>query len=257
MHKNRYAVILAAGKGTRMNSDLPKVLMEVHQKPMVFHVLDHLIPLQLQKIVIVVGYKKDLVIQNISSYINSNYYLSNTEIEFVEQQEQLGTGHAFLMAEKVLHSEKGYVLVTAGDMPFLKTESFLKLFRLVEIEDCAGSILGAILENPKGYGRFVRDSNKKLLKIVEEKDASEEIKKIKEVNTGCYVFKLPEIFSILKEIKNSNKQNEYYLPDVIEIYRGKGQYFMDFILEDYRESLGANTKEELEYLNQVYSLIFH
>lgn len=254
---NHYAVVLAAGKGVRMKSELPKVLMEVAQKPMVLHVLDHLIPLNLKKIIIVVGYKKGLVIDKVHEYLKKQYpNLKNDFIEFVEQKEQLGTGHAFLMSESILKNSNGYVLVTAGDMPFIKTASFLKLFEIAQKDHFAGSILGSVLENPEGYGRFVRDNQNILQKIVEEKDASEEIKQIREVNTGCYVFKLPEIFDIIKEIGNNNSQNEYYLPDVIQIYRNKNLFFGDYILHDYREALGANTKEELEYLNTIYNLIF-
>jgi len=253
---DKYAVVLAAGKGTRMKSDLPKVLMEVADKPMILHVLDNLLPLNLNQIVLVVGYKKDLVIESVKDYISRNYEYFLDKISFVEQKEQLGTGHAFLMAESILSNKKGYVLVTAGDMPLIQPKSFYQLFEIVHKKQSAGAVLGSVLENPSGYGRLVRDPQNLLEKIVEEKDATEDVKKIKEVNTGCYVFKLPEIFSILKEIKNNNNQNEYYLPDVVEIYRRKNQSFSDLILRDYREALGANTKEELEQLNYIYHLLF-
>ncbi|GIX40404.1 MAG: hypothetical protein KatS3mg129_0137 [Leptospiraceae bacterium] len=255
-HLSKYAVVLAAGKGTRMKSELPKVLMEVAHKPMILHVLDNLIPLNLEQIVIVVGYKKELVIDKVNQYIASNYDNYKNKIFFVEQKEQLGTGHAFLMTESLLGNKEGYILVTAGDMPLLQTQSFSKLFDLVIEKNLPGGVLGSRLENPTGYGRLVRNEQNLLERIIEEKDATDEIKKIKEVNTGCYVFKLPEIFAILKEIKNNNNQNEYYLPDVVEIYRKKNQNFGDFILNDYRESLGANTKEELENLNHIYNLLF-
>lgn len=256
MNIKRFAVVLAAGKGTRMKSELPKVLMEVAHKPMIFHVIDNLIPLNFDKIIIVVGYKKDLVIDSVNTYIKENYPSFIHQILFVEQKEQLGTGHAFLMTENILKDKEGYVLVTAGDMPLIRTESFYQLFKMMENQPIAGVVMGSKLENPTGYGRFVRDKNDQLERIVEEKDATEDIKKIKEVNTGCYVFKLPEIFDILKEIKSNNKQNEYYLPDVIEIYKKKNQIFGNFILQDYREALGANTVEELENLNRIYNLLY-
>lgn len=256
MNIKRFAVVLAAGKGTRMKSELPKVLMEVAHKPMIFHVIDNLIPLNFDKIIIVVGYKKDLVIDSVNAYIKENYPSFIHQILFVEQKEQLGTGHAFLMTENILKNKEGYVLVTAGDMPLIRTESFYQLFKMMENQSIAGVVMGSKLENPTGYGRFVRDKNDQLERIVEEKDATEDIKKIKEVNTGCYVFKLPEIFDILKEIKSNNNQNEYYLPDVIEIYKKKNQIFGDFILQDYREALGANTVEELENLNRIYNLLY-
>lgn len=248
--KNKYAVVLAAGKGTRMNSELPKVLMEVHNKPMIFYVLDNLKPILFKEIIIVVGYKKEIVIEKVEEYRKAQNY--PIPIKFVEQKEQLGTGHAFATTEPLLKNQKGNVLVTAGDMPFISTDSFLNLFLVIEQEKSIGSILTSYLENPTGYGRIIRDQNNYLEKIVEEKDATEEIKKIKEVNTGCYVFQLPEIFLKLKEIKNNNKQGEYYLPDIIEIYKKENKNFSCFILKDSREAMGANTKEELEKLNEIY-----
>ncbi|MFN3604203.1 MAG: sugar phosphate nucleotidyltransferase [Leptonema sp. (in: bacteria)] len=245
-----YAVVLAAGKGTRMNSELPKVLMEVDGKPMIFFVLENLKPLNLTEIVIVVGYKKEYLIEKINEYIQKTNF--SILIRFAEQKEQLGTGHAFLMTEPLLKNVKGYVLVTAGDMPFLSTDSFKSLFSKIQEENTVGAILTSYMEDPYGYGRIVRDKNQLLDKIVEEKDATEEIKKIKEVNTGCYVFTLPEIFDILKKIKNNNKQGEYYLPDVIEIYKQEKKHFSCYTLKDSREAMGANTKEELKKLNEIY-----
>lgn len=248
--KNKYAVVLAAGKGTRMKSELPKVLMEVHNKPMIFYVLDNLKPIPFKEIIIVIGYKKEIVIEKVQNYIKEENY--PIPINFVEQKEQLGTGHAFATTEPLLKNQIGNVLVTAGDMPFISTDSFLNLFLIMEKEKSVGSILTSYLQNPTGYGRIIRDQNNFLEKIVEEKDATEEIKKIKEINTGCYVFQLPEIFSILKEIKNNNKQGEYYLPDVIEIYKKQNKNFSCFTLKDPIEAMGANTKEELENLNEIY-----
>lgn len=253
MTESRYAVILAAGKGTRMQSDLPKVLMELAGKPMLFHVLDNIFPLQLESIFIVVGYKKELVMDSVLSYVRNSYPVYEEKVVFVEQKEQLGTAHAFMMAEPFLSTRKGYVLVTAGDMPLLSKDTFEKMFGMCISHQASGLVLGARLENPAGYGRFVRDREGNLLRIVEEKDADEEIKKIKEVNTGCYVFRVPEIFAELKEIKNKNSQKEYYLPDVIEISRLKNKKFLDFMLDDHREALGANTREELNLLNSIFT----
>ncbi len=250
--KSKYVVILAAGKGTRMNSELPKVLMEVDQKPMIFHVLENVIPIQPNEIYIVVGYKKEIVIDHIQQFIQKdNIFIP---IQFVEQNEQLGTGHAFMMTEPFLKDKNGYVLVTAGDMPLISTKSFEKLFQIIEKENTEGSVLTSIVENPYGYGRIIRDKNHFISKIIEEKDASEDIKKIKEINTGCYVFTLPEVFSLLKLVKNNNKQGEYYLPDIIEIYRNQNRYFSCLLLENSYEALGANSKEELQMINEIYKI---
>ncbi len=256
MNHKHYAVILAAGKGTRMRSELPKVLMEVHNKPMILHVIENLIPLSLKKIVIIVGYKKEMVIEVIKNYLQKLPNLKKNSIEFIEQKEQLGTGHAFLMSEPVLKNKEGYVLVTAGDMPLIRTESFKILFNKIHQENTYGSILGARMENPSGLGRFIRDEYSRLIRIVEEKDAIESEKFIKEVNTGCYVFKIPEIFDAIKKLETNNKQNEYYLPDVIKIYANQNKFFSVVMLDNYKEAMGANTQEELEKLNQVYKEMF-
>ncbi|MCS7206237.1 MAG: NTP transferase domain-containing protein [Leptospiraceae bacterium] len=255
MVSEKYAVVLAAGKGTRMKSDLPKVLMEVAEKPMIHHVLENLFHIDLEKILIVVGYKKELVEEKTQEFVHQNYPEKSSKIEFVEQKEQLGTAHAFLMTEPYLSQKRGLVLVTAGDMPLIKTKSFLKLFELCEVHQTPGSVLGAVLENPTGYGRFVRNKEGLLEAIIEEKDADEETKKIKEINTGCYVFRLPGVFHVIKQINNHNVQKEYYLPDVIKVYRKQNQFFSVYTLQDSREAFGANTIDELNELNRIYYLL--
>ena len=249
MPQQRYAVILAAGKGTRMQSDLPKVAMTLHNRPMILHVLDQLLPLKLSKIAIVVGYRREVVEEIVNQWINENP--TAPKIDFAVQQEQKGTAHAFLQAETTFSNQAGFVLVTAGDMPLLRSSSLETLFNEAAF-DSVGAVLSAKLENPTGYGRMVRDSNKNLERIIEEKDADEFTKKINEVNTGCYVFQIPEIFNILKRIDTNNNQNEYYLPDAIQLYRQNGNFFKCVPLDDYRESLGANTRDDLLSLEEIY-----
>ena len=250
---SRHAVILAAGKGTRMKSDLPKVAMPLAGKPMVEHVLDELLPLHLESLILVVGYRSEVVEEIANSW--QSKHTDAPKIQFAIQAEQKGTAHAFLQAEAALEGRSGLVLVTAGDMPLLRTGSIDRLFS--EAADTktgvAGAVLSAHLNRPKGYGRMVRDEADNLLKIVEEKDADDTIKAINEVNTGCYVFQIPEIFNILKKIDSNNNQNEYYLPDAIKIYRDLNRPFRCVLLDDHRESLGANTQEDLLHLEEIYS----
>ncbi|MBW7859077.1 MAG: NTP transferase domain-containing protein [Leptonema sp. (in: Bacteria)] len=248
-HPDRHAVILAAGKGTRMQSDLPKVAMPLNNRPMILHVLDQLLPLQLNTITIVVGYRREVVEDLVNQWKAENN--TSSEIHFAIQQEQKGTAHAFLQSEAVLSNQTGFALVTAGDMPLLRTLSLETLFNEVA-SGASGAVLSAQLENPKGYGRMVRDSNGNLDRIVEEKDADEPTKKINEVNTGCYVFQIPEIFDLLKRIDSNNNQNEYYLPDAIRLYRQNGNLFKCVQLTDYRESMGANTRDDLVTLEEIY-----
>lgn len=246
----RHAVVLAAGKGTRMQSDLPKVAMPLHGRPMIQHVLDRIAPLNLETITLVVGYRRDVVEELALRW--SKDHPEAPKIQFALQEEQKGTAHAFLQAEGVLKDRSGLALVAAGDMPLLRTRSIERLFYEAE-SGAAGAVLSAHLDNPRGYGRMVRDDSGKLLRIVEEKDADEPTKAIREVNTGCYVFRIPDIFTVLRQIDSNNKQNEYYLPDAVKLYRERGEPFFCVQLDDYRESLGANTREDLLQLEQIYS----
>lgn len=245
----RHAVVLAAGKGTRMQSDLPKVAMPLNGRPMIQHVLDRLAPLQLKTLTIVVGYRREVVEELVLAWKKD--HPQAPDIHFALQAEQKGTAHAFLQAETVLADQEGLALVTAGDMPLLRTTSLNRLFQEAD-SNGAGAVLSARLDNPTGYGRMVRDADGMLQKIVEEKDADEATRAIHEVNTGCYVFRIPEIFSLLKQIDSNNQQNEYYLPDAVKLYRQKGDQFCCVMLEDHRESMGANTPQDLMQLEQIH-----
>lgn len=246
----RHAVVLAAGKGTRMQSDLPKVAMPMNGRAMILHVLDRLLPLHLESITLVVGYRRE-VVEDLAARWQSEQP-GRTPIHFALQAEQKGTAHAFLQAEPSLSGKRGLALVTAGDMPLLRPSSFDRLFASAASNEMVGAVLSAELENPKGYGRMVRDTDGSLARIVEEKDADEATKALHEVNTGCYVFRIPEIFQILKQIDSNNKQNEYYLPDAIRIYRERKERFGCILLDDAHEAMGANTVEDLARLEEIH-----
>lgn len=203
---NRYAVVLAAGKGTRMKSKLYKVLHPVCGKPMVEHVVDQLDELQLNQLITVVGHGAEKVKEQLGS-----------RSEYALQEEQLGTGHAVQMAEPFIGNNEGTTVVVCGDTPLLTAETLKQLMQHHEKEQSAVTVLTTELENPSGYGRIVRNESNEVAKIVEDKDATDEEKQLTEINTGTYCFDNKMLFEALKNVSNSNAQGEYYLPDVLEI----------------------------------------
>lgn len=238
MSKDRTAVVLAAGKGTRMKSELPKVAVEVLGKPMLLHVLDRLVGSGLKRIILVVGYKRDVVQSLVPDY-------PGVSIQYVIQEEQNGTAHALMCAREALSGFSGTLLVACGDMPLIQQSTFQGLMDRHEAQDNKATVLSAHLEDPKGYGRLVRNEDGLLIRIVEEKDATDEIRKIQETNTGTYAFDAPEIFEVLSGIGTENAQKEYYLPDAVEIFRKQGASVNSLELEDPTEALGANSKEDV------------
>lgn len=238
---NICAVILAAGKGTRMKSDLPKVATPLLGKPLVVHVVDSLTKAGISNIVVVVGYKKEIVQEILSSY---------PQIRFVEQKEQLGTGHALLCTEELLGSFSGEILVCCGDVPLITPSSFRSLLDSHLLNENCATVLSAKVTEPQGYGRLFLD-NGKLKYIVEEKDASLEEKRIQEINTGTYAFRSPIVFEKLKSIGTNNAQGEYYLPDLIKIFHSEGKNTGVFRLLNSLESSGINSPEDLQSLTNL------
>ena len=235
----RAAVVLAAGKGKRMKSDLPKVLHEIHGRPMVAILLDTLKALKFDRIVVVIGHKGELVEQALADY----------SVTFVWQREQLGTGHAVKMAHEALSDFDGVTLVCAGDVPFLSAKSINLLLDVHEKTGASTTCLSAILEDPTGYGRIVREANTNFMKdIVEHKDASEEVKAIKEINSGTFCFDNKKLFEVIDEIRSDNSQQEYYLTDAVKIIHAKGLRAAVVAVDEPDEVRGVNSKEQLEYL---------
>ncbi|MEM7182361.1 MAG: NTP transferase domain-containing protein [Spirochaetota bacterium] len=235
------AVVLAAGKGTRMKSEKPKVAVELLGKPLLHYVLDSIKQAGIDKIIIVVGYKKEKVISLCSSY---------EMIEFVEQKEQLGTGHALLTAETVLQSFQGQVLVACGDVPLIQPKTITALLTEAQGHEYPASVLSSEAIPPDGYGRIVRTSTNKIEKIVEHKDASPQERAITEINTGTYTFQSPAIFEKLHTIGNSNAQGEYYLPDIIHKYTSEGKTCGVMKLQNSWECSGVNSQQDLQKLAQ-------
>ncbi|MCB1178583.1 MAG: NTP transferase domain-containing protein [Leptospiraceae bacterium] len=238
---NVCAVVLAAGKGTRMKSELPKVATPLLGKPLILHVIDNLRKAEIDDIVVVVGYKKEVVQSLLKDYSN---------IKFAEQKEQLGTGHALLSTESILSNYTGSILVCCGDVPLISPISFKSLYQNHKKHENIATVLYAEIENPFGYGRLIRKDS--ILKyIVEEKDANDEEKLSKEINTGTYVFESPSVFEKLKSIGTNNAQGEYYLPDLIKIYNNEGQNTGAMKLLNYLESSGVNSPEDLQRLTNL------
>lgn len=250
MQKNKLAVIiLAAGKGKRMNNpNLPKVLAEIDSKPLIYYVLKQVDILTPDKVVLVVGNLKELVID----YIEQSEF---DKIDFAIQEQQLGTGHAVEMSREILHDFNGDVLILAGDVPLLTAESLRKFINLHYSCNSDVSVLSTIAPNPDGYGRIVRDSNDNFLRITEHKDADDTVKKIDEINSGIYLVKKDLLFESLQKVKNNNSQGEYYLTDIIEILKDEGKNVHSINAAPFEELQGINTTNELERAEEMYRLI--
>ncbi|MBQ7478566.1 MAG: bifunctional UDP-N-acetylglucosamine diphosphorylase/glucosamine-1-phosphate N-acetyltransferase GlmU [Selenomonadaceae bacterium] len=237
---NLVTVVLAAGKGTRMKSALPKVLHRVGGKHMLQHVLDAAKAAGAKRNIVVTGFGGETVREAIGS-----------QAEFVTQEEQLGTGHAVLQAKPLLEGETGTVMVLCGDTPLLTGELLKKLYDSHLEAGAKATVLTAIMPDPTGYGRIVHMADGTVEKIVEHKDATEEERKIREVNSGIYCFEAKELFSALGEVKNDNAQGEYYLPDVLEILRKQGKKIWAVATEDYESTFGINSRSQLAQAEKI------
>ncbi|MBW2470781.1 MAG: bifunctional N-acetylglucosamine-1-phosphate uridyltransferase/glucosamine-1-phosphate acetyltransferase [Deltaproteobacteria bacterium] len=229
------ALILAAGLGTRMKSAKAKVLHEVLFKPMILHVLDTVRSLNPDHTFVIVGHQREKVAELVAGY----------RAACVIQEEQLGTGHAVLCAEKELESIGGTVLILSGDVPLIKADSLRAMLATHAEKKPALTLMTATLADPTNYGRIMRDREGKLLEIVEEKDASGEQRKISEVNAGIYCAETPFLFNTLKKVGSDNKQGEIYLTDIVKIAIDMGLPVDIFSGTGGEELLGINSRSEL------------
>ncbi|MBP2002701.1 bifunctional UDP-N-acetylglucosamine pyrophosphorylase/glucosamine-1-phosphate N-acetyltransferase [Paenibacillus shirakamiensis] len=227
----RLAVVLAAGQGKRMKSKLYKVLHPVCGKPMVGHVLDTVKTVNCERSIVVVGHGAEAV----QSYLG-------TSAEYVLQEQQLGTGHAVKQAKALIGSEEGTTIVICGDTPLVTSETLEELMQLHQSKNAAATVLTAIMDNPKGYGRVIRAKDGSVVQIVEQKDCTPEQDAVQEINTGTYCFDNAKLFEALDKVTNSNAQHEYYLTDVIGILVNDQEFVGAYVTDDHAESIGVNDR---------------
>ncbi|MFN0198592.1 MAG: bifunctional N-acetylglucosamine-1-phosphate uridyltransferase/glucosamine-1-phosphate acetyltransferase [Planctomycetaceae bacterium] len=230
------AIILAAGKSTRMKSELPKVLHPVSGRPMIEWVLDAVRDAGAKRICVVIGHKADVVRSALSHH---------ADVEFALQTEQKGTGHAVMMCEPVLGKHQGSVLVLAGDTPLLRAESLAALLTSQQELPAACVIGTAMTDANEGLGRIVRNPQDEFLRIVEQKDCTPQEAAIKEINTGCFAFDCRLLFESLHQIQPNNKQGEYYLTDAPAVLLHNGQRVAALPQFDINEAIGVNTRAQL------------
>jgi bifunctional UDP-N-acetylglucosamine pyrophosphorylase/glucosamine-1-phosphate N-acetyltransferase/UDP-N-acetylglucosamine pyrophosphorylase len=235
------AIILAAGKGKRMGTDLPKVLVPVCGRPMIRYVIDAVRAAGVKRILVVVGYRADLVRRELAD---------QSGIEFVVQTEQLGTGHAVMMCKERLETHDGPVLILAGDSPMVQVTSLRALLAEFTTRFRACLLGTGKKDNPRGLGRIVRDPKGEFSAIVEEKDATEKIREIKEVNLSTYVFRPDALLSSLEHLTANNVQGEYYLTDCPGVLKKEGQRVDALCVLQPSEALSINTKEELAVVEE-------
>lgn len=243
MKENIMAIVMAAGKGTRMKSKKSKLVQKIYGKEIVKRAVENAENAGVSDIVAVVGYQKEEVMA----------VLGDT-VKYAYQDDMLGTGHAVLQAKEYLQGKKGRVLVLNGDVPLLRPETLNKLLeKSIENKEYA-TLLTAIYDNPYGYGRIIRDEGGNISAIVEEKDTTDDQKEIKEINAGIYCFDIEELLAALEELKPNNAQGEYYITDVIGIMNKKGLKTGAVVVEDNTEILGVNDRIQLEMLTKVLQM---
>ncbi len=239
--KSLVTVILAAGEGKRMRSSLAKVLHPVCGRPMVTYVIQTARLVGSDRVILVVGHQKERVIKA----------LQEETVEFVVQTEQLGTAHALLQVEGILSGFRGQLLVLCGDTPLLSDQIVSRLLSQHRASSAKATVLTAILEDPRGYGRVLRTPGGMLDVIVEEKDANQQQQAVKEINTGAYCFQAPLIFEVLSQIGQDNRQGEFYLPDAIAILRSRKLPVAAVIAGDPEEVVGVNSVGQLLEVERI------
>ena len=244
MQRNFATVIMAAGKGTRMkNSEKAKVMFEVAGKPMIEHVVDLAIALDSLRTIAIVGFQRESVV----SYLNT----VSSAVEFAVQDPQLGTGHAVMQTRGLLSDFKGDVLVLSGDVPLLTVATIRNLISYHHQKKAVATILTADLDDPAGYGRILRDAEGHVIGIVEHRDATEKQQKVREINSGIYIFDNEHMFDALAHINPHNAQNEYYLTDVFSYYWKHTMRVAAKKADDFNEIRGVNTVAQLDEANEV------
>lgn len=241
--QNIKAVILAAGKGTRMKSDLPKVVHKIHGKCLVDYVIEAARGAGAQEICLVVGYKQDVVCSSVA----------HKDVSYVLQPEQLGTGHAVKCAREFL-GEAGTTMILFGDTPLITAETLRRLADYHEAQKNAVTVLSALTDDPDGYGRIIRDAHGNFIKSVEHKDAAPSERESHEINSGMYLFDTKELKYALDRLRPNNSQGEYYLSDALEIIKEKGLRVDAYRLDSSEDITGVNDQDQLAAAADVISL---
>ncbi len=234
------AIVLAAGRGTRMKSKLYKVMHPVCGKPMIEHIVDLLEKLSLQEVVVVVGHGAEAVREQLGE-----------RVQYAYQAEQLGTAHAVMMSRTLLGDQDGVTLVLNGDTPLVTEATLQKLLDHHQSKQASATVLTTFLPDPTGYGRIIRDENGDVRRIVEEKDATLGQKNVREISTGIFCFDNRKLFAALQHVENDNAQGEYYLPDVLHILKDQDCLVSACVTDDADEGMGVNDRVQLAYVEQV------
>ncbi len=242
--ERRLAVaILAAGKGKRMKSDLPKVLHKVGGKPMLIHVVERARQIGAEPVIAIIGHGRELVEKT----------LAGSGVLTAIQDQQLGTGHAIQQSLPLLSDFDGDILVLSGDVPLLSKNSLEKLLVKHYNSHAGATLMTASFDDPSGYGRIIRNADGYLEKIVEHKDCSADQLAIREINAGIYIFDAKTLFHSLELIDNDNSQGEYYLPDALDHFPSFNQSVALELLDDPVEISGINTQEQLIEINRIFN----
>jgi len=234
------ALILAAGEGKRMQSDKAKVLHELCGKPLIEWVYEAAANAGIDRCVVIVGHRAEQIIE----------YMGD-RVEYAYQKQQLGTGHAVQQARSYFKNVEGYIVVLCGDAPLITSDTIKKALDYTRAGGYNAVVISAEVSDPFGYGRIVRNPQGDFLKIVEHRDASEEEKLIREINSGLYVFSARELSEVVNLLTNNNNQKEYYLTDTLEILMSKGYKVGVFKVRDSDEILGVNDRTQLEKLSGI------
>ena len=243
LESNLAVVIMAAGKGTRMESDLPKVLHKLSNKTLLNHVIDTSLELNPKKIIVIIGHEAEMVKKSVKT----------KNILFSLQVEQKGTGHAIMQTTKHLENFNGNTLILSGDVPLIKKSTLISLIEKQREQKYDACMLTAEIDNPTGYGRVIRNKNNNLEKVSEHKDCNPEQLLINEINSGIYIFNNKLLFQLLPQLQNNNAQSEYYLPDVLTmIVNSNGNIGLEKS-NNFIEIQGVNTIEQLANIEKGFT----
>ncbi len=240
MSSSFVTIIMAAGKGTRMKSDLPKVLHQLAGKPLVHHVIDLANSVGSERTLLIISHEKEMVIEA----------TRDKNVEWVVQEKPRGTGDAVKSCADAMKGFNGDVLILSGDVPLLNGKTIQEAYKLHKSTESVATVFTFEPDDATGYGRILRGDNGELLGIVEQKDATEEQLKVGEVNSGIYFYQSVPLFKALEQVTNDNASGEYYLPDTIHILAADGRRMSAYLVEDQNETAGVNSKEQLAELEE-------